>query len=169
MKPEEITEEKKTPNGTYAYVIFNKNTIDALQDYIIKNNIPNPVPIEKIHSTLLYSRNYLPEYKPPGKIYPMWEGKFKCFSIFNSNPVNSQDSSILVMEYTCSEQSKRFNELMDIHGATYDFNEYKIHITLSYNMGDFNIDNLSKFEKSLKITEEKSKNLKLPDELKERK
>lgn len=161
MKLEEITKDKTEPDGTYASVHFNEDTINALNEYIKKNNIPNPAPVGKLHSTLLYSRNYLPEYKPQGKLSPEWEGKFKQFSIFSSNPENDRKGSILVMEYSCSEQSKRFDELMDAHDATYDFDEYKPHITLSYDLGDFDHEKLPKFEKPLKIVEEKGEDLNL--------
>jgi len=159
MKLEEITENKKEPTGTYASVHFNEDTITALDEYIKENDIPNPVDTKKVHCTLLYSRNHLPEFQPQGKLDPAWEGTFKQFSVFGSNPENDRDGSILVMEYNCPEQSKRFDELMDAHDATYDFDEYKPHITLSYDMGDFDIEKLPKFEKPLKIVEEKGEDL----------
>jgi len=168
MKLEEISENKKTPDGTYASVHFNEDTINALNEYIENNNIPNPTNVKKIHSTLLYSRNYLPEYKPQGKLEPAWEGQFKHFSIFSANPKNSRGGLVLVMEYACPEQSKRFDELMNIYDATYDFDEYKPHITLSYDIGDFDHKKLPKFEKPLKIVEEKSEDLNLNWEGEER-
>ncbi len=161
MELKVISEGEKASCGTYASVHFNEDTINALNEYIEKNNIPNAVSTEKMHSTLLYSRNHLPEYKPQGKLEPTWKGQFKRFSIFTSNPANHRDGKILVMEYNCSEQSKRFDELMDAHDATYDFNEYKPHTTLSYDIGDFDIEKLPKFEKPLKIVEEKSKDIDL--------
>ncbi len=162
MKLNEITKNKKTPDGTYAGLKFSKKTQTALTKYIKTNNIPNPLDTAKIHSTLLYSRNYLPEYKPAGKIDPAWVGKPDHFSIFESNPKNGGDgSNCLVLEFVCAKQSARFDELMKAHDATYDFDEYKPHITLSYSVGDFDYKSLPKFEESLEIVEEYSTDLDL--------
>jgi hypothetical protein len=40
------------------------------------------------------------------------------------------------MKFKCEELNARHKELMDEHDATYDFPEYKTHVTLSYDIGD---------------------------------
>lgn len=162
MKLMNIVKESKQPDGTYAGLKFNSDTKEILKKYIEDNNIPNPLDVDKIHSTLLYSRNYLPEYKPAGKFDKSWIGNPKHFSIFESNPKNGGDgSNCLVLEYKCSEQTTRFDELMEKHDATYDFDEYKPHITLSYDVGDLDYKNLPMIEEELEIVEEYSEDLNL--------
>jgi len=97
----------------------------------------------------------LPDYEPIGKLDETWTGKFTKFSIFPSNPNN------LVLEYVCKPQSERFNKLMDSHDATYDFDEYKPHITLSTDVGDFDHKKLPKILEPLEIVEEYSKKIKI--------
>jgi len=162
MKLTEITESSKDPEGTYAGVKFCDDTKKAIKTFMEENEIPNPIESDKMHSTLLYSRNYLPDYKPTGKLDEAWTGEVKHFSIFPNNPKNGGDNTnCLVLEYTCKEQSKRFDELMDAHDATYDFDEYKPHVTLSYSVGDLDHKKLPKFKNPLKIVEEYSENLNL--------
>ncbi len=163
MKMDEILAEKKTKKkGTYAGLKFSSNTTKMIKEYMGNNNIPNPLPVSKLHSTLLYSRKHLPEYEPTGKFDESWTGDPTHFSIFKSNPKNSTDNTnCLVLEYTCKEQSARFDDLMNEHDATYDFDDYKPHITLSYDVGDLDHDNLTKLEKALEIVEEYGEDLKL--------
>jgi len=61
-----ISEDKKENKGSYAAIRFNKDTIDGIKKYIKENDIPNHTKFDKMHTTLLYSRKYLPEYKPAG-------------------------------------------------------------------------------------------------------
>ncbi len=162
MKLIDIAEKIETPDGTYAGLKFNSKTKNIINKYIQHNKIPNSLNVNKIHSTLLYSRNYLPEYKPVGKFNEPWTGKPKHFSIFKSNPKNGGDgSNCLVLEYECKKQSARFAELMKKHDATYDFDEYKPHITLSYDVGNLDYKNLPMIEEELEIVEEYGEDLNL--------
>lgn len=42
----------------------------------------------------------------------------------------------------CQYLSDRHNEIMDLYEATYDYPEYKVHVTLSYDIGDIDIKDL---------------------------
>lgn len=160
---EEILAEKKADKkGTYAALKFSADTVKMLEKYMVKHDIPKPVGGSSLHSTLLYSRKYLLDYEPIGKLDETWTGKFTKFSIFPSNPKNGGNTSNnLVLEYGCKPQSERFNELMDSHDATYDFDEYKPHITLSTDVGDFDYKKLPKILEPLEIVEEYSKKIKI--------
>ena len=48
---------------------------------------------------------------------------------------------------------------MKEHGATYDYDEYKPHITLSYDVDDLDPDQLPSFDKDIIITEETGSDL----------
>lgn len=162
MKLTNIFEKKEEKKGTYAGLKFSEDTKKMITAYMDDNDIPNPLDVSKIHSTLLYSRNYLPDYIPDGQFEQPWKGKPTKLSIFGSNPKNGGDgSNCLVLEYKCSKQVARFDKLMAEHDATYDFDEYKPHITLSYDVGDLDYKNLPKIKKSLEIVEEYGEDLDL--------
>jgi hypothetical protein len=124
--------------GIYVAVKFKKETLDKIDEYQRRNNIPNPVPKEDLHSTIVYSRaniDWIPEERINLKVNT------------DTSVLETWDtrggSRCLVWHYYSSFQHKRFDEAM-AKGATYDFPEYKCHITLSYDVGDFNSDDLHK-------------------------
>ena len=77
---------KKSPDGTYAGMKFNKDTTSALMGYVHANRIPNVLSAAKMHVTLLYSRKYLPNYKAQGNLETPLVGKATDFEIFESSP-----------------------------------------------------------------------------------
>lgn len=157
-----INEDKKETKGTYAAVHFNKDTIDGIKKYIKENNIPNHTKFDKMHTTLLYSKKYCPDYEPMGKYDTPMVGKYKEFDVWDSQPDDDGNiAKCLVMCYDCSELTKRHNELMKEHSAVYDFDEYKSHITFSYDIGDMNIKDLPKFDGKIEIVEEYGEDLNL--------
>jgi len=147
--------------GTYAGVLFSKKTIQMLEKYMSDNNIPNALSSQKLHSTVLYSSKYLSNYKPLGQINPPWIGKFKQFNVFQGLPKKEGDpfTNCLVLEYECPEQVQRFNYLMKEYDATYNHEEYKTHVTLSYNIGDFEYQKLPPLDFDLEIIEEYQREL----------
>lgn len=144
MKVQELFEKQEPTKGTYAAVKFDKSTTDALAKYISDNKIPNPIKTEKMHCTVLYSRKYCPDYEPLGEIDPPWIGKPDKLEVWESKGKlrDEAPTRCLVMKFTCEELNARHKELMDEHDATYDFPEYKTHITLSYDIGDMDEDEL---------------------------
>lgn len=159
MKMSELFEEKK--QGTYAGVKFDTETNKALHKYMSDNDIPTSVRPDKLHSTLLYSRKHLPNYEPQGKIDPPWIGKPKKFDVW---PSKDSGTDCLVLEYDCPELVKRHKELMKEHDATYDFPDFKPHVTLSYDIGDLDVSALPDIKKAipeLKIVEEYKEDLDL--------
>lgn len=160
-KKEETTE--KTEPGTYAAVRFDKATTDAIEEYLKENEIPNPLPVEKMHTTVLYSRKYCPDYKPAGKIDPAWTGKPTGFDVWESRGKlrDEEPKHCLVLEYDCEQLKARHEELMEEHEATYDFPKYKMHITFSYDIGDMDADKLPKFTHDIKIVSEYGEDLDL--------
>lgn len=164
MKLNELVEEKqKTPDGTYAGVRFTKKTVDAIIEFCDEHDIPNPIKPNKFHTTLLYSRKYLPDYKPKGKYDSPLVGKPGSFDIWRSKPTDGSDPAYcLVLKYSCPELTKRHEELMKEHGATFDYDEYRPHITLSYDVGkEFDLKDLPEFDGPIEIELEYSEDLNL--------
>lgn len=138
--------------GTYAGVRFDAETNLKLYNFCISNGIPNPVPINKLHVTLLYSRKHLPNYEAEGDYaspiccYP------KEFVVWETNGENKPKSRCLILKLNAPDLVERHKKLMDEHQATYDYPEYTVHVTLSYDIGDKNISGLQvndKFEMNL--------------------
>lgn len=130
--------------GTYAAVKFSEATIDAVLKYIKDNEIPNSVAGSKLHTTLLYSRKYCPDYKAQGEINPPWIGVPQGFDVWQTQGKlrNEPKKNCLVVKFKCPELTARHKELMKEHDASYDFPDYTPHITLSYDIGDMNPDDL---------------------------
>lgn len=127
---------ESTKPGTYAGVRFTKETVDQLVKLQKDLGVPDPHPSSKFHSTLLYSKKHLPDYKAIGKYNPppvADDTKVKL-EIW---PSNSGTKNVLVVKYKCSWLEDRHSELSDEHGAEWDHPDYIPHITLSYNVGDW--------------------------------
>lgn len=122
--------------GTYAAVSFSNATIKAIRAYCDANKIPKPVPDEKLHCTLLYSRKHC-EYTPKTTLTPPLTATPKYLSVWESKSKDGDGSvRCLVLEFACPELVKRHKQLMDDLQATYDFPDYKPHVTLSYDIED---------------------------------
>lgn len=154
MRLSDLLEQKEdeTTEGTYAGFRLDTDSEKALMQAIKSMNIPNPVSQEELHITLLYSRKFLPDYEPAAdtniEVRPL------KFNVFNGR----DGSKILVILLDCAECLKRHFKLMRDHTATYDFPEYIPHITLSYDIGDYTLEDanmdFAKLPNSLLINSE---------------
>ena len=141
--------------GTYAGVRLSDDDSDFIIDWVKELKLPNPTPKKDLHLTLLYSKKYLPDYKPAGKIdewaYPL---KFHVFETFDNKRA-------LVLKVKSPFLLKRHKELMKEHDATYDYPEYIPHITLSYDIGDMEVPKFDCKRRELHLGEEYAEELKL--------
>ena len=130
MKLNEIA--KKVPDGSYVGVRFDKETKKAIKELMLELKVPNRISSDKLHSTIIYSRKYVPELKANNDLYPI-KAKGIDLHIFDT-----QDKKrALVMKLDSRKLVDRHNEIMAEYQTTYDFPEYIPHITLSYDCGDF--------------------------------
>ena len=151
MKLADIITETNDMRGTYAGTYFDINTVESIRDYITENKIPKPVNLSKLHTTLLYSRKFLPDYKAAGKYEtPMIGTPTELVVWKTKGDDGSEPANCLVMKYECPDLVKRHQELMKTHGATYDYDEYNPHITLSYDIGDMDITTLPNVVEAIK-------------------
>jgi len=134
--------------GKYVGVRFTPETKQTLSDIIHKEKVPNSIDIEKLHSTVAYSKgSNIPGYEVSGEFEEPIRGEIKEFDIFPS-----QDGcNCLVAKLNCPELDDLHNQTME-HGATYDYDEYIPHVTLSYDAGDWSKDDLNKLTKKYKGT-----------------
>jgi hypothetical protein len=123
--------------GTYAGVHFDEMTIRDLMFMQDLLSIPNRLPPEKFHSTLLYSRKPLPNYVAFGP-YPV--SPTSDTNEFELKVFETQGGKrALVLAYKCTFLEERHKSLMEEHDGTWDHPSFIPHITLSYDIGDTDI------------------------------
>lgn len=117
---------KEFVNGVYAAAKFTEDTLDRLVELQNKLQLINPTAKEDLHSTILYSRLYVP-FKPE-----LFEVKL-CDSghleIFETGDKNR--ALVLVLD---SDYMTYRHDIGIALGATHDYDSYNPHITLSYDI-----------------------------------
>jgi hypothetical protein len=137
---------KELVQGTYVGIKFCPDTIKKLVDLQKEVGVFHRIPPSKFHVTLVHSKKPVP-----------WESseiketaKTKGFRIFKTR---DSGTNCLVLELDSPYLHGRFAEAMAL-GATYDFDEYIPHITLSYNAGDIDIEALNHNSMDINLVEE---------------
>lgn len=136
--------------GTYVGLKFDSDSTMFLKSFMIENSIPNRVPSDKLHVTLLYSRKYLPDFKARGKIEPI-NIKPLEFNVWDSNGENDTKTKCLVLKFESKELKDLHNEYMDEYKATFDYPEYQPHVTLSYNIENYDARELTLPKRTLQL------------------
>ena len=135
----------KDPIGSYVAVKFSKESTNAIRNFMVETNIPDKLKQSELHSTIVYSRVHLPEFKAHGTLSEPWIATPTGFKIWESKPnsFDKRSTYCLVMTISCKDMDDRHNYAKKDHGATFDFDEYQPHITLSYDVGvGFDVDKL---------------------------
>ena len=141
----------ESKSGTYAAVTPTEESHTHLRKFMEDNKIPNAE--KNLHATLLYSRKHLPNYKPDDSIeHHADTHKLEIW------PTKS-GKNCLVMKLNSDSLKTRHKKLMDEHKATYDYPEFNPHISLSYDVGDFDHTKLKNIPKKLKLSNEYSEDL----------
>lgn len=133
--------------GTYIAVKLDKESQEKIVDFIKEHKIPNGVPADKLHATVIYSLDYVSNAKKLVDKDMQFEGRPTKFDSFDGDTKN------LVLLFECDDLLDR-HEYFKKHGATHTYDEFKPHITLSYDVEDFNIKNLPKFTEKLTLINE---------------
>lgn len=127
-------------SGLYVAAFFSDETNNSINQYLIDNEIPNPVSTPGLHTTIVYSKIPVHDFEPNHSVnidVNITYASLECWDM--------QDGKrCLVFHYFCPYLHIRFQEAMAA-GATYDFDEYKPHVTFSYDVGpDFDVTTLPK-------------------------
>lgn len=128
----EFNESKQLP-GTYAAVKLFPERAVIIYKLMVNLKVPNPEQADKFHVTLLYSRKHLPNYVPQPELHFL--SVPTCLEVW---PTKS-GKNCLVLKLDSPALQARHKELMTMHEAEYDYPEYKTHISLSYDIGDYDI------------------------------
>lgn len=126
-------EEAKDVDGSYVAVVPSKESKLQLKNLNKLLDTPNPLSRDKMHITVIYSKKKIEGFEPKGKMKEPIVASVTGLEVFNSR----SDKNVLVLLIKSPELTRRHKYIMDKYEATYDFDEYKPHITLSYNIGDW--------------------------------
>jgi len=151
MRLFEFTEDK----GSYAAVTFCPETVKAIEAFQYDNEIPNPLNPDDFHSTVMFSRDYIPNFEVlEGPLD--WQGRFEKFTVFPSD-----DTEALVLVYECHELKERWQKIMDEYDATWDYEQFIPHVTLSNDIEGLDIDKLPAYKVPITIVAEYNEDLDL--------
>ena len=123
--------------GAYIELKFTKETLRNLQEYFNQNNIPNQIPLEEIHTTLLYSKKGIVDYIPSNKLKDEIL-KPKSLQVWKTQ----EGTNCLVCQLDNLEVSKHHHYLIKYHNASHDYPEYIPHVTFSYDCGNLDANKL---------------------------
>jgi hypothetical protein len=141
--------------GLYVAAFFDEETNNNIAEYMRINKIPAPVNTASLHTTIVYSTVPVPNFEPNHSVdidIDTTHATFECWEMRNG-------SRCLVLKYFSPYLQFRFTEAMK-NGAMYDFDEYKPHISLSYEIPEeFDVSLLPKIDFQLKIVGEYSEPL----------
>jgi 2'-5' RNA ligase len=104
-----------------------KPTIQSQKEIMMiigMNPIANAIKPDQLHTTIIYSRKYDRVNLIPLRYA---QGVFSKLSLFG------EDKNVLVMELSSESLVSEHEKIMREYDLTWDWDEYKPHITLSYN------------------------------------
>lgn len=117
--------------GTYASLKVLDPSAARLYEYIKKNKLPQGYEDRQaLHCTLLWSRRECPDMFPEFDV--VHRARPTGLHVFHS-----EGKKRLVLLLDAPTVVERHKTLMREHNATYDFEEYHPHVTIAYDIGDF--------------------------------
>lgn len=136
---------KRTPQediyeevGTYVAIKWGDSHREEIVKWAKDQGIPNVLNSDEIHTTLIYSRvGFKHSCSSTDFDTDISDGEFHVFTN------EKLGHKALVMKFKSKTLSNRHNEIMKNNPkAVYDFPEYIPHITLSYDVEDFDVSKL---------------------------
>lgn len=135
--------------GMYSAVYVLQPTLDRLNAFIKKNNLPRTQEdrFYQLHATLFTSKTASPAMRPDYEI--VHEAKFNSYNVFRSEGKNR-----LVMMLDAPSLHTRHEYIAKTHGLSHVFPEYEPHITIAYDVGFIDWWKLPPFEHSIWLGDE---------------
>lgn len=156
--------------GTFAALRVAQESAERLHNFAEDYGIANIVDERDMHVTLISSRKYLPDFEAYGILGEHLKVEIDKVSVWDTR----SGQKALVVELDSDVLRDRHKEIMDEHEAEYDFDEYKPHVTLSYNIESDapNLDMMNSeiseyMEGGIALAEEYMEPLDLSDEAKD--
>jgi len=146
---DEINEDEKYkvnyPEGVYISIKPTEITIKSIEKYIKRNLPENFDVVQDLHCTLIYSRKpHVDELQVKNNTAL---GTFKKFTTFGEN------NEILTIELNSGDLKELHEKLMNDYNFVYDYDEYRPHITLSYNCKNVNTASLPEVDFTFEFNE----------------
>lgn len=121
----------KTDPGVYMCAKFDQASNEKIKNIQSVLGVNNAVVAEKLHTTVVYSRKTVDVF-PQDDLneiahlvgFELWDTKY---------------GKTVVAKLESPYLNGRFRDVMSL-GATYDFDDYKPHVTLAYDSGDVDLD-----------------------------
>jgi hypothetical protein len=130
--------DKEQSSGLYVAAYFDDETNQRIAKYLADYNIPNPIKSPGFHTTIVYSKVPVNDFEPNHSIDITVDTTDSIIEGWDT----PSGARCLVWHYDSTYLRLRFEEAMEA-GATYDFDEYKPHISLSYDIGqDYDVSTL---------------------------
>lgn len=123
--------EERRQTGIYASCSYDEESLSKLQIWLEGQNdlIPMPVPLENIHTTVVYSRADFP--CPIGQSIHLTDSQPFCPSGFTLLGKPEDEMACLVMLLDADALVHVHNFCLN-EGAKHDYEDYIPHVTLSY-------------------------------------
>lgn len=138
MKFNSFIKEEKA-KGTYIGIRYSEETKSSLIEKAKSLGVLNITPREKLHTTITYSRKHV-DVDVKGESVD-----FEIKNLFVPDVFKTQEGKhALVWKVYSKDLHKRYNEIQSL-GATSDYDEYKPHITISYDTGEITEEMLKPF------------------------
>lgn len=129
---------EQAQEGLYVAAFFSDETQRLLAEYMAEHKIPNPIPAPSLHTTIVYSKVPVPDFDQCDFPLEITVDPAYCKIETWETPTGGK---CVVLRLVSPYLELRFQEAMAA-GATYDFEEYKAHISLTYEPGDFDASKL---------------------------
>lgn len=122
---------KDNNKGVYCALELNTISKDAITDTVKQLDIPEAITSDEYHVTIAYSKKHF----DPGYTSRKEDiiGTITDFTYFPNSAKPGYKALVLLLD--CDEAVQLHDDTMD-RGASYDYPEYKPHITLSYDIAD---------------------------------
>lgn len=131
------------PDGTYVSAELDPKNQEAIFNWAKDNGIPNLADPKQYHATIAYSRVGIPDVKKKEFDLPI-AANIIGWHIFPTQT----GGKCLVADLKSDVLTSHFKDIMDNYGASYDYPEYKPHLTISY---DYDKDEPPKTFPKIKI------------------
>lgn len=145
-----VLEFMRSSRGIFSAVKFDKKTTQKIVEFQKINNVKNPISQKDLHTTIIFSPDkYILDY--PIEKHLDIKAKVVGFEKWRMNNGNY----CLVVLLDCDFLNERFEKLSKQFGIKNPYDEYKPHVTLSYDVPKYmNVSNLKDNIGELRIISE---------------
>lgn len=117
----ELMSEATDCEGFYSFRSLNQQSADFLHEWMLENKIPNPVPKDKLHTTVLCTEVNVPGYTLDPTLIMVNPASYKFEMLDRA----------LVISFKCDPLEEQWQKAMNL-GAKSKYPKFIAHVSLSY-------------------------------------